>query len=222
MEEPEFWEDVISEVPVIVEFKKNWQQILKELQEYLSTVGEWTLINYPNIRVGEDEDSESLPRLYTGTWKNTVVGISPDDKMTAWGGKFVENYVRKKFDLDIHDVVKSVQQFLPTIHRISSELEDLGYLYNGFISILSPGTAITPHKGDPRLMRIHLGLVCDPECVITVGDQSRVWREGEIIAFKDGGPYLHSVTHSGTVDRWVLVFDLTLDYIRSVVSHPTL
>jgi aspartyl/asparaginyl beta-hydroxylase (cupin superfamily) len=71
-------------------------------------------------------------------------------------------------------------------------------------------------------MRIHLGLVCDPECVITVGDQSRVWREGEIIAFKDGGPYLHSVAHNGTADRWVLVFDLTLDYLRSVANHPAL
>lgn len=205
MKEPEFWEDVLSGVPVIVEFKNNWQQILIELQEYLSTVGEWTLIDYPNIRVGESTDTESLPRLYSGTWKNTVVGIPPDDKMTAWGGKFVENYVRKKFDLDIHDVVKRVQQFLPTIHHISSELEDLGHLYNGFISILSPGTVITPHKGDPRLMRVHLGLICDPECVITVGSQSRVWGEGEIIAFKDGGPYQHSVAHNGTADRWVLV-----------------
>lgn len=225
MKEPEFWEDIISEVPVIVDFKNNWRQVLEELQTYLSTVGEWALINYPNIRVGDTSNGvENLPRFYSGTWKNTVVGIRPDDTMMAWGGKFIEDYVKKKFDMDIHDIIPSVREFLPTIHRISKDLEEQGHLYNGFVSILSPGTSITPHRGDEqnRLMRIHLGLVCDPECKITVGDVTKTWHEGEIVAFKDGGPYLHSVEHRGTVDRWVFIFDLTLDYLRTVVDHPAL
>jgi aspartyl/asparaginyl beta-hydroxylase (cupin superfamily) len=71
-------------------------------------------------------------------------------------------------------------------------------------------------------MRVHLGLVCDPLCEITVGPDKRTWKEGELLAFKDGGAYPHSVTHNGTHDRLILIFDLTLDYLRSVIDHPML
>jgi aspartyl/asparaginyl beta-hydroxylase (cupin superfamily) len=64
-------------------------------------------------------------------------------------------------------------------------------------------------------MRIHLGLVCDPECKITVGDETMTWEEGKILAFKDGGPHYHQVKHNGNKDRYILSIDLKLDYLEN-------
>ena len=41
----------------------------------------------------------------------------------------------------------------------------------------------------------------------------RTWKEGEWLAFKDGGNYLHSVEHKGTKPRIVLSLDLKLNHI---------
>lgn len=223
MKEPEFWEDVIKDLPVCIEFRNNYKQILAELQEYLAGPMAFSLFNYPKISVPDTENSNESVELYSGnSWKITAVGVLPNEKMTAWGGTFIEEYVKKNLGVDLHEAIPETRPLLPVITKITSELGQQGVLCNAFVSILSPGTTIAPHRGDEDLMRIHLGLICDPECAIRVGDEYRVWKEGELIAFKDGGPYPHSVEHKGTVDRWVLVFDLTLDYLRSVVSHPLL
>lgn len=223
MKEPAFWEDVIQDLPVCFEFRDNYKQILAELQEYLSGPMAFSLFDYPKISVPDVNNSEESVELYKGnSWKITAVGVLPNEKMTAWGGTFIENYVQDKLGLDLHKAIPETRPLLPTISRITAELGELGVLCNAFISILSPGTVIAPHRGDEDLMRVHLGLICDPGCAIVVGDDYRIWQEGELIAFKDGGPYPHSVEHNGTHDRWVLVFDLTLDYLRSVIDHPML
>jgi hypothetical protein len=62
-----------------------------------------------------------------------------------------------------------------------------------------------------------MGLDCDPGCVITVGNEQRVWENGKIIAFKDGGPYPHSVKHNGTKQRIIASFDVDLSYLKTIV-----
>lgn len=223
MKEPEFWEDVISHVPVCVDFVSRWEEVYTELKEYLEGEGNYTLFNYPKIHVPDINNESAQTNLYEGeSWKITSVGVLPDENMTAWGGKFMEDYVKNKFGLTIKDAMDVIKPSLPVIHSICSPLEAEKKLFNSFVSILSPGTYIAPHRGDPGLMRIHLGLVCDPGCHIQVGDARRVWEPGKLIAFKDGGPYPHSVRHDGTKDRWILSFDLSLDYLRTVVDHPAL
>lgn len=223
MREQAFWEDVIKDLPVCVAFRDNYKEILSELQEYLSGPMAFSLFNYPKISVPSPENSEESIELYDGnSWKITAVGVLPNENMTAWGGSFIEEYVQRKLGVDLHEAIPQTRPLLPVISKITAELGEIGALCNAFVSILSPGTVIAPHRGDADLMRIHLGLICDPDCVITVGEDWRVWQEGELIAFKDGGPYPHSVKHNGTHDRWVLVFDLTLDYLRSVIDHPML
>lgn len=223
MKEPEFWEDIISDVPVCVDFVNNWKAIYNELKKYLEGEGNYSLFDYPKIRVPDVENADQQTALYSGSsWKITSVGIAPDSSLTAWGGKFIEDYVMNKFGMTMEEAMKTIKPSLPLIQSICSSLESEKKIFNSFVSILSPGTHIAPHRGDSSLMRVHLGLVCDPECYIQVGDKRRVWKPGELIAFKDGGPYPHSVQHNGTRDRWILSFDLTLDYLKTIIDHPML
>jgi aspartyl/asparaginyl beta-hydroxylase (cupin superfamily) len=85
---------------------------------------------------------------------------------------------------------------------------------------LIPGSIINPHHGwTDDFLRIHLGLICDPECKITVGDETKTWEEGKILAFKDGGPFLHSVEHKGTTERIILSVDVKLSYLSQYVNN---
>lgn len=223
MKEPAFWEDVIKDLPICVAFRENWEQILKEIESYLSGPGSEFFISYPKIRVDDPNGGDEMTQLYNGDgWKIATAGVKPDPSMRAWGGPFLKEYVKKKVGIELDDAIAIVPQLLPTVHKIVAPLENQGHLFNAFVSVLSPGTKILPHKGDANLMRIHLGLICDPGCEIRVGDETRVWKDGELIAFKDGGMYAHSVVHNGTHDRWILIFDISLDYLRSVIDHPML
>jgi hypothetical protein len=223
MKEPAFWEDIIQDLPVCIAFRENWSQILSELKVYLSGNGSEFFITYPKIKVDNPDGGEEMTQLYEGAgWKIATAGVKTDPSLRAWGGPFIEDYVKNKFGINLQEAIASVPSLLPTVHSIAESLESQGHLFNAFVSVLSPDTKILPHRGDANLMRIHLGLICDPDCRITVGDEVKTWAEGELLAFKDGGPYPHSVEHNGTRDRWVLVFDLTLDYLRSVIDHPML
>jgi aspartyl/asparaginyl beta-hydroxylase (cupin superfamily) len=97
-------------------------------------------------------------------------------------------------------------------------LEEAGHLRNGFVSRLRPGSVIHPHRGwTNQYLRIHMGLLCDPACRLTVGTETHAWRPGQLLAFKDGGPYLHSVRHDGSRDRVVVSFDLRLSYVAPFI-----
>jgi hypothetical protein len=52
--------------------------------------------------------------------------------------------------------------------------------------------------------------VDDSGCSIKVGQETRHWQAGQLLAFKDGGPYSHSVRHEGSRDRIILSVDLRL------------
>ena len=77
-----------------------------------------------------------------------------------------------------------------------------------------------PHRGwTPDYLRIHLCLVDDPGCRITVGSETRTWKTGQFLAFKDGGPHLHSVVHEGKHERIVLSYDLNLQYLGQFIPE---
>lgn len=83
-------------------------------------------------------------------------------------------------------------------------------LVTAFFSILAPGKRIPPHRGPYRgVIRCHLGLmVPDPpeSCGISVGGQTRHWREGEALFFDDG--YEHSAWNDSDRTRAVLFLDI--------------
>lgn len=74
-------------------------------------------------------------------------------------------------------------------------------------SVLRPGTHIPPHHGfmNTRLI-CHLPLVVPPGCVFRVGNETRPWREGELVIFDD--TIEHEAWNRSTQLRAVLLFDI--------------
>jgi aspartyl/asparaginyl beta-hydroxylase (cupin superfamily) len=120
-------------------------------------------------------------------------------------------------------IANNIRKHTPILVALIEPLEQAGHLRNVFVSRLRPGAMIHPHRGwTSKFLRIHLGLLCDPSCQITVGDMTQTWQPGKLLAFKDGGPYMHSVCHKGNRDRIVISFDLRLSYVREFIPNITL
>ncbi len=74
-------------------------------------------------------------------------------------------------------------------------------------SLLRPGTRIPPHHGFTNARMIgHLPLIVPPGCALRVGNQTREWREGEVVLFDDS--IEHEAWNSSTEPRIVLIFDV--------------
>jgi aspartyl/asparaginyl beta-hydroxylase (cupin superfamily) len=84
------------------------------------------------------------------------------------------------------------------------------------VGVLAPGCTIRPHHGDTNLMyRLHLGLVVPgglPELGIQVGEETRTWSEGRVLAFEDA--HRHSVWNRTDHPRVVLVVDVIKEELR--------
>jgi len=101
-------------------------------------------------------------------------------------------------------------KFLLSISKILIDCS-LGYCY---FSKIDPGTHILPHCGASNLkLRCHLPILV-PETEnsencqtwIRVGDQTRSWKEGEILVFDDS--FEHEVKNDTLMPRVVLIFDI--------------
>lgn len=74
-------------------------------------------------------------------------------------------------------------------------------------SLLRPGTHIPPHHGflNTRLI-CHLPLIVPPACALRVGNETRSWKEGELVIFDD--TMEHEAWNRGSELRVVLLFDI--------------
>ena len=74
-------------------------------------------------------------------------------------------------------------------------------------SLLRPGAHIPPHHGflNTRLI-CHLPLIVPPECALRVGNETRPWREGELVVFDD--TMEHEAWNRSSELRVVLLFDI--------------
>jgi len=88
-------------------------------------------------------------------------------------------------------------------------------------SLLRPGAHIPPHHGflNTRLI-CHLPLIVPPECALRVGNETRAWREGELVIFDD--TMEHEAWNRSAELRVVLLFDIwrpeLTDAERSLVA----
>ena len=88
-------------------------------------------------------------------------------------------------------------------------------------SLLRPGTHIPPHHGflNTRLV-CHLPLVVPPGCALRVGNETRPWREGQVVIFDD--TIEHEAWNPSQELRVVLLFDIwrpeLTDKERSLVA----
>jgi len=194
--EQEIWkQEQLEKVPVCFQILRDYPVIK---QEILNLVSDIELPDYPQYQAFGKS-------IYENTWKAIPLSIFRGEHIELAGKPYME-------------YVKDSRKRLPILDSIISPLEEADIMRNAFISKLCPGSIINPHYGwSQEFMRIHMGIVTDPECRITVGNITETWEEGKLLAFKDGGPYMHSVKHNGTKDRIVLSIDITLKYLRDYI-----
>lgn len=208
MQEPRFWDGIIKDAPICQELLNNFDKIKKEALDFIADPA--ILFDYPQYRVHYNDTDYNI---YENYWKAVP--------MSRYEQEYIDTKSTPEQMKMIEGIIARSKQRCPIINSIIYPLEKDGNLANSFISRLIPGSKINPHDGTTsNFMRIHLCLIEDPGCKITVGDQTRAWEEGKLLAFKDGKPYLHSVKHEGTHERVVLSVDVRLDpYLRPYMKY---
>ncbi len=107
-----------------------------------------------------------------------------------WYGNILEDaYVKMPFTSKLIDSIPEIQ--------------------SAMISVLEPGSVITPHVGPFRgAMRYHLGLSTpnDDNCCIKVDGIVYSWRDGEDILFDD--TFIHEVKNNTNSPRFILFCDV--------------
>lgn len=202
-----FWENYLLEVPLCSHLTQSSDDIKLEVLNYIQQPN--ILFDYPLCLV---EDFENNPiALYKNLWK--VVPVSTFDE------DFISNLGDREH-LIISNIITNSKWNCPILSSLISGLESQGDLNNCFISKLSPGSVINSHKGlTSDCMRIHLGLVSDPGCKITIGNESRSWENGKLLAFKYDDQNMFGVNHEGTSDRIILSLDLSISYLQKFVPQ---
>lgn len=96
-------------------------------------------------------------------------------------------------------------------------------LISAEFSLLQPNTKILPHKGYSKMvLRSHLALIIPDEekCAIKIENDTRHWKEGEILIFNDA--LEHEAWNDSDKIRIVLMFDFLkpgLEYSKEQVCE---
>lgn len=217
--EPAFWDDKLKDEPICSAFVEKFDKIYLELSTFVNTFAHWEC-PYPRFKVEDPKTNKKVP-LYNNNWN--LIPISLIDEENSIGSEFIrfKEEQQRQLGVNLEQLIKKYRKrVLPTTHSIIWEPERDKILANAFISKILPGTIINPHKGYCEdYMRVHLGLITDEGASITVGEETRTWQDGELLAFKDGGPYYHSVKHEGKNERYILSFDLKIEYLKQYVKE---
>lgn len=195
--EPCFWNQEILKIPFCQSLAALYPEILLELTDL--TLAQQPFQKFPDYG------------LYSSGWEAFPLSV--------YEGEF-NDHVPGLTHLDMSALARQIRPYVPTLSELLSPLEAEGHLRNVFVSRLKPGSHIRPHRGwTNQYLRVHLGLLCDPACAITVGSETQTWVAGQLLAFKDGGPHLHSVRHDGTRDRIIISCDLRLNYVQEFIPQ---
>ena len=197
-QEPPFWDDQLHRIPWCLQLVDQAEAMRAEIIDLIQRYRPF--MPYPKYA-----------NLYNNTWDAFPLSI--------FQGEHIE-LSKQKLAVNMAPLVAMFRAKLPITSGTISELEAQGHLRNVFVSRLIPGSVINPHRGwTPDYLRIHLCLIEDPGCSITVGSVTRTWMRGQLLAFKDGGPYLHSVIHQGQHERIILSYDLSLRWAAQFIPE---
>lgn len=221
MAEPAFWQYPLklNREPICTEMIRKYDNLYIELTQFAVSGAEYC---FPYFNpTGVDPATGKRHHLYTGQWEGIPVGlIDYENSVTP---EFVEykekheNEMGKKLD----DTIKKLRKRgLPHLHGIIWKAERDGILANAYLGTIYPGCRVLPHKGlGANYMRVMLGLTWDDDkATITVGDETETWTDGDIIAFRDCGPYDISIKHEGEDERLYLSFDLDMEYLKPYLN----
>jgi len=211
--EPPFWEDILTEEPIYQKLIINFDIIEKELIR-LHKIGKFTKLFYKY-----PVQKKNLKLKGTDWWfidEDTNWKISP-----IFGAKHDKNIHKRtsKFKVYYYEFIAFIVRILcpQTTNLLIQDFKD-GKILNASIPVLYPNSEIRPHRhptfNNKHRMNYHLCVTEDPEAYLTVGYETKSWKRGEIIAFKNSGPYRHSVVHNGKNIRIILMLELDVDYLK--------
>ena len=203
-----FWDDRFGDLPLCQDLLSNFDGIKREITAFINDRS--VLVEYPKYAV------DGGYQLYDNHWTAYPMSRFKDEHVVLHGTDESKNLLEQ--------LIANAKAKMPLIDSIISPYEKSGVLANSFISRLLPGTVIRPHVGWAKSwIRLHLGIICDPGCMITIGNKTRTWEEGKLLAFSDAGPLRHSVRHDGTRERVILSLDLDISWlIEQGCVDPTL
>ncbi|ODS61879.1 MAG: hypothetical protein ABS41_11640 [Arenimonas sp. SCN 70-307] len=165
--------------------------------------GEQGFIPYVQKPDGEVPDSDA--------WR--AINHNPD-----WGVFFLHNQGERVVrNCEACPVTAAALDDVPLVH-----IRERGP--TAFFSRLRPGTHIPPHHGATNTRTIvHLPLIIPPDCAIRVGNDTRQWRRGEILAFDD--TIEHEAWNRSQEARVVLILDVWNPFLdereRAMVAAVT-
>jgi beta-hydroxylase len=133
--------------------------------------------------------------------------LAPED-LVSWPEKFICQEGWDVFGLMAYGSrMERNCQRCPATMRIAESIPGLTTI--GF-SVLQKHTEILPHCGyTDKVYRCHLGLIVPEECGLRVGEETRQWKEGKVLIFKDAVE--HSAWNRSDSVRVVLL----LDFLRN-------
>jgi beta-hydroxylase len=198
-----FFEDKIKNLPICIDLIDNFDSIKTEILNFIKNPN--SLNDYPQYKVGGGK------WIYENYWK-----AAP---LSRFEGEHIELNADEEMNKKVEYLINLGRKSCPTIISVINKMEQEGNLANCFISRLIPGSIINPHVGwSDKWLRVHLGIVTDPECKITIGNETQAWEDKKLLAFIDGPPNPHSVRHDGSKERVILSVDLKREFLRKALN----
>jgi aspartyl/asparaginyl beta-hydroxylase (cupin superfamily) len=128
----------------------------------------------------------------------------PDDAFDPWVQR--EMYGQGWTVYGLIAFGQRIEGALARCPRTAEALSHVPHVTTAGFSRLAPGAHIAPHVGwVTTVYRAHLGLVVPEGCALRVGEQTRAWREGEVLVFDDTTE--HEAYNRSAKPRTVLLFD---------------
>lgn len=150
-----------------------------------------------NFSVIQKELKELILLSQENQWMNTFPHYVESDKYKAWK---VFSFIFFNMKLPLH--AKLCPKTAELVYSIPEILScDFSYL--------NPHTHVKPHKGYSRMvLRCHIPLIVPnvEKCGLRVGNETRHWKEGELMIFDDS--FDHEAWNDSDESRVVLMFDI--------------
>jgi hypothetical protein len=212
--EPPFWEDILCNEPIFAKMVNNFNVIEPEMIR-LHKFGKYLKLffKYP-------VQKKDLKVKNKDWW---IIEETTDWKLAPIFGAKHDALISRRTDkikiLAYDTVAFFIRKFIcPKTVSLLKDGFETGKILNTSVPVLGPGAEIKPHKhpikDHKHRMNYHLCITEDPEAYLTVGHETKTWKRGQILAFKNTGPYRHSVIHKGKNTRIVLMLELDVDYLE--------
>jgi len=199
-----FYNNFAEQLPVVKDILNQFDEIKSELFNFIKTGKAFK--KYDQYIYHDPHTGETKQQLYDNDW--SVFGIARFD----WDGIEKSQHTALKNE-ETNRIIKLVQRYCKITSAIIKPYEQKKLLWNGFVSRLTPGSIIHPHRGwNNSVLRVHVCLQDDKKCFMTVNNETQTWKEKKVLAFVDFD--IHSVKHQGDRDRIIMSFDVPFDYVE--------